>query len=61
MHEIFFTAPQHIQNLHFAKKMVKNDQPSPQQWSEENTAANMGHHQQQDDQDKEPKIDRKII
>ena len=26
-------------NLNFAKTLVKNDQPSPQQWSEENTAA----------------------
>ena len=32
----------HIQNLHFAKKIVLNDQSSPQHWSEENTAAYMG-------------------
>ena len=42
MHQIFFTACQHIQNLHFAKKMVQIDQSSPQQWSEYFTAAYMG-------------------
>ena len=37
--------------------MVKNDQPSPQQWSEENTAEYMGSHHQLDDQHKDPIID----
>ena len=38
--------------------MVKNDQPSAQEWSKENTAAYIsGHQLQLHDQDKEPIID----
>ena len=48
----------HIRTSHFAtKKMVKKDQPSPQKWSEENTAAYMGSHHQLDDQHKDLIID----
>ena len=41
-HQTFFTASEHIQNLHFAKKLVQIGQCSPQQWSEYFTAAYMG-------------------
>ena len=49
----FTTPSSHIYKKHFAKKLVKNDKPYSQQWSEENTAAYMGSpHHQLDDQDK---------
>ena len=44
------------------KQLVKNDQPSPQGWSEGNTAAYVGSSPPtRYDQHKEPTIDTKII
>ena len=57
----FFTASKHIQNLHFAKKLVQIDQSSPQQWSEYFTAAHMGFPPPTDDQYKEPMVNTEII
>ena len=43
MAQIFLHLPHiYVQNLHFAKKMVKNNRPGSERWSEENTAAYMG-------------------
>ena len=55
--------PSQIHIIRFAKKkLVKNDQPSPQRWSEGNTAAYVGSSPPtRYDQHKEPMIDTKII
>ena len=61
MAEFFLRLPHTYKINILQKKMVKNDQPSPQKWPKENTDAYMGSHHQLDDQDKEPMVDTKII
>ena len=49
-------------HVHFAKRLVQKDQPGPQQWHEENTAAYIwGHNHQLDDQHGELMINTKVI